>query len=452
MTENDPVPGNEIPQRSFAPPNILRRYDDLAPNAAATPPVPSSRESDRLGGAKAPLLSYASAAPYPRKQAPTDGPGSYAKAAKGDAMDRRPRIGVTLGDPAGIGPEVVAKALADEDLRAEAAPLVIGSPAALDRAFRLIGSPLRARSADGPRDDAEEPGRVNVFSPHNDEGLDALPYGETSPVAGAAAVEWAASAARLATAGDVDAIATAPISKEAARLAGHADFGHQEIYQRIAEVPRVLTMLVAAPLNVVHLTTHVPLRAAAEFATRERVLEALRLTRGFFAAHGVPNPRIGVAALNPHGGEAGLIGTEEITDIRPAVEEANAEGVARRRPHPRRLAFRASGERGLRRDSRDAPRPGARSRESSRLGLQHHAQHWAAVPADVGRSRHRVRHRRQRRRGRNGNDGGDSLRRPRRRDGAAALARPTRRRPQLMPVALARRLDSPPTRAWRQSY
>ena len=249
-------------------------------------------------------------------------------------MDRRPRIGVTLGDPAGIGPEVVAKALADEELRAEAAPLVIGSPAALDRAFRLIGSPLRARSADGPGDIADEPGRVSVLSPRDDAGLDALPYGETSPVAGAAAVEWAATAARLAIAGDVDAIATAPISKEAARLAGHADFGHQEIYQRIAEVPRVLTMLVAAPLNVVHLTTHVPLRAAAEFATRERVLEALRLTQGFFAAHGVPNPRIGVAALNPHGGEAGLIGTEEITDIRPAVEDANAEGVAAVGPVP----------------------------------------------------------------------------------------------------------------------
>lgn len=248
-------------------------------------------------------------------------------------MDRRPRIGVTLGDPAGIGPEVVAKALADENLRAEAAPLVVGSPAALDRAFRLTGSPLRARSVDGPGDDSE-PGLINVFSPHDDEGLDALPYGETSPVAGAAAVEWAATAARLAIAGAVDAIATAPISKEAARLAGHADFGHQEIYQRVAEVPRVLTMLVANRLNVVHLTTHVPLRAVAEFATRERVLEALRLTQRFFAAHGVPNPRIGVAALNPHGGEAGLIGTEEITDIRPAVEDANAEGVAAVGPVP----------------------------------------------------------------------------------------------------------------------
>lgn len=249
-------------------------------------------------------------------------------------MDKRPRIGVTLGDPAGIGPEVVAKALALAELRAEVEPLVVGSPAALDRAFRLIGSALRARAVERPGGADEREGRVNVFSPHSEEGLDELPYGETSAVAGAAAVAWASAAARLALAGDVDAIATAPISKEAARLAGHQDFGHQEIYQRIAEIPRVLTMLAAKRLNVVHLTTHHPLRAAADFVTRERVLEALRLTHRFFAAHGVPHPRIGVAALNPHGGEAGLFGTEEITEIRPAVEDANAEGVAAVGPTP----------------------------------------------------------------------------------------------------------------------
>ncbi len=248
-------------------------------------------------------------------------------------MDARPRIAITLGDPTGIGPEVVARALAQPGMEEDAALFVVGSPAVLDREFDLIGSDLRARSVDGVGD-ARAPGLVNVISPLDDDSLAALPHGETSPRAGAAAVEWAAAAARLAMEGVVDAIATAPISKEAARLAGHEDFGHQEIYQHLAGVPRVLTMLLTNGLNVVHLTTHYPLREAALHVTRERVLEALRLTHGFFTSHGIPAPRIGVAALNPHGGEAGLIGTEEIEEIRPAVEDANAEGIAAIGPVP----------------------------------------------------------------------------------------------------------------------
>ena len=248
-------------------------------------------------------------------------------------MNTRPRIAITLGDPTGIGPEVVARALSQPGFAEDAALFVVGSPGVLDRALQLVGSGLHARSVDDTAD-APAPGLVNVISPHDDDGLAALPYGKTSPRAGAAAVEWASAAARLAMEGAVDAIATAPISKEAARLAGHEDFGHQEIYQRLAGVPRVLTMLLTNGLNVVHLTTHHPLRDAALFVTRERVLEALRLTHDFFNAHGVPDPRIGVAALNPHGGEAGLIGAEEIEEIRPAVEDANAEGIDAAGPVP----------------------------------------------------------------------------------------------------------------------
>ena len=253
-------------------------------------------------------------------------------------MNARPRIAITLGDPTGIGPEVVAKALARPGIDEDASVFVVGSPDVLDRAFDLIGSELRSRTVGGP-DAPREPGRVSVISPHDDDGLAALPYGVTSPRAGAAAVEWASEAARLAMEGSVDAIATAPISKEAARLAGHENFGHQEIYQDLAGVPRVLTMLLTNGLNVVHLTTHHPLRDAALFVTRERVLEALRLTHAFFSARGVPGPRIGVAALNPHGGEAGLIGTEEIEEIRPAVEDANAEGIAATGPIPADSVF-----------------------------------------------------------------------------------------------------------------
>ncbi len=253
-------------------------------------------------------------------------------------MNNNPRIAITLGDPVGIGPEVAARALSLPELWRDVRPFVVGAPDILDKAFALIDSPLRAQEVSGP---AEEPppGCVGVISPHEDEGLAALPYGQVSPRAGAAAVAWASAAGRLALDGAVDAITTAPISKEAARLSGHDDFGHQEIYQHLASVPRVLTMLVTTNLRVVHLTTHHPLRAAHEHVTRERVLQALRLTHEFFEAHGFPHPRVGVAALNPHNGEAGLIGDEEINAIRPAVADAVDAGIDALGPVPADTIF-----------------------------------------------------------------------------------------------------------------
>ena len=253
-------------------------------------------------------------------------------------MDAIPRIAITLGDPVGIGPEVTAKALARPDLWRNVRPFVVGSPGVLDKAFALIDSPLRACEVESPADDPPS-GRVGVISPYDDAGLDDLPYGAISPRAGAAAVAWADAAARLALNGGVQAIVTAPISKEAARLAGREDFGHQEIYQRLAGVPRVLTMLVTTGLRVVHLTTHHPVSRAADHVTRERVFEALRLTHDFFAEHGFPRPRIGVAALNPHSGENGLIGGEEISAIRPAVADAVADGIDAIGPVPADTVF-----------------------------------------------------------------------------------------------------------------
>ena len=253
-------------------------------------------------------------------------------------MPPLPRIAITLGDPVGIGPEVAAKALAHPTLWNGVEPLVVGSVDVLDRAFALIDSPLRSRRVDDPAAPPPD-GCVGVYSPHDDDGLAELPVGRVSPVAGAAAVAWARAAAELALDGAVDAIATAPISKEAASLAGHEDFGHQEIYQHLAGVPRVLTMLVTTGLRVVHLTTHHSVRTAPDHVTRERVLEALRLTHDFFAERGFPEPRIGVAALNPHGGESGLIGREEIDEVRPAVDDANAAGIRAFGPVPADAVF-----------------------------------------------------------------------------------------------------------------
>ena len=252
--------------------------------------------------------------------------------------DQPPLIAITLGDPTGIGPEVVAKAVGRPELRSVARPLVVGSVPVVEKALALVGAKLVTRRVGSPADPVGD-GELAVYEAHAEPGIEELPYGIPDPAAGAAAVGWAMAAARLALDGQVSAVATAPINKEAAHLAGHAEVGHQEIYQAMTNAPEVVTMLVTTGLRVVHLTTHRSLRIACDYVTRENVLAKLRLTHAFFSAHGFESPRIAAAALNPHGGEAGIIGSEEIDAIRPAVDEARKLGMDVTGPVPADSVF-----------------------------------------------------------------------------------------------------------------
>ena len=253
-------------------------------------------------------------------------------------MNPRPTIAVTLGDPTGIGPEVVAKAAANEEARSLARLVAVGSAAVLDRALTLTGAPLRAQAvADAA--DSTDPDAVPIVEAGGAQGLASLPMGALSAEAGGASIEWVLAAARLALEGSVDAIVTAPINKEAAHLAGYEDIGHMEVFQSLTGAPQVATMLLTRGLRVVHLTTHRSLRVACDYVTRENVLAKLRLTHEFFGANGHHSPRIGVAALNPHGGEGGLLGREEIDHIAPAVEDARREGIDAVGPVPADSVF-----------------------------------------------------------------------------------------------------------------
>jgi 4-phospho-D-threonate 3-dehydrogenase / 4-phospho-D-erythronate 3-dehydrogenase len=250
-----------------------------------------------------------------------------------------PLVGITLGDPVGVGPEVVAKALASSELRDIARLVVIGSVPVLDKALALTDSSLAARAVNEPADLVAD-GEIGVYEPEDTPtGLASLPYGAVSAEAGQAAVVWVKAAAELALAGRIDAIATAPINKHAANLAGYADVGHQEIYQTMTGAPQVVTMLVTPGLRVVHLTTHRSLRIACDYVTKDNVLAKLRLTHEFFASQGFVPGRIAAAALNPHGGEAGIIGMEEIDEIAPAVEAAQAAGISVKGPIPADTVF-----------------------------------------------------------------------------------------------------------------
>ena len=252
--------------------------------------------------------------------------------------DIKPYIAITMGDPAGIGPEVTARSLMEPQVYEGCRPVVVGSAAAMDDALRLIGAAAKTRVTHELPNGEPRHGTVDVLDLENlDYG--SIAQGQVSAQAGKAAVEWVLKAGEMATAGEVQAIVTAPINKEAADLAGYKDIGHMEIFQRQSGAKEVATMLIARTLRVVHLTTHRSLRVACDYVTVENVLAKTKLTDTIFREWGFSSPRIGVAALNPHASDGGLLGDEEEKQIAPAIEAARAAGIDAVGPVPADTVF-----------------------------------------------------------------------------------------------------------------
>jgi 4-hydroxythreonine-4-phosphate dehydrogenase len=243
-----------------------------------------------------------------------------------------PLIAVTMGDPAGIGPEIVAKMFADPGFRDQNRALVVGDPAILERAARLLELPLRVNEIEGPEEATFEPDTVDVLAVGG--LLEDLPFGALDARAGDAAFRYLERATELANAGRVGAIATAPLNKEAMHLAGHKYPGHTEILAELTGTKDYAMMLVTEELNVIHVSTHVALREAIERVRPERELAVIRLAHDALRKLGVEKPRVAVAGLNPHAGESGLFGTEDAEQIAPAVEAAKEEGIDATGPWP----------------------------------------------------------------------------------------------------------------------
>ena len=230
---------------------------------------------------------------------------------------KKPRIGITLGDPAGIGPEILVKALPEIADRCH--PVVFGPRWALDDGIEVASSQLESElefSDLGLR-------RPNDFA-----------YGHVSAGNGEAAIKAVQAAAQECLNGTIDAMMTCPLNKEAIHAAGSPHIGHQEMLATIAGIPSAATMLMTPGLRVVHLSTHKSLGKAVEFVTKSNVMAKLELTHSSFSAWGLRAPRIAVAALNPHGGEGGLLGSEEIEELVPAVAEAREKGIDANGPLP----------------------------------------------------------------------------------------------------------------------
>lgn len=237
----------------------------------------------------------------------------------------RPLLAITMGDVCGVGPEVIAKALARDDVYTLCRPIVIGDVYALEDACRTVGVGLTVVSIEQPEDAAALPGTVEVLNPV---ALDAGTWekGRVSPEAGRAAAEWVIEAVRLAMADRIDGIVTAPLNKEAMNAAGYKYPGHTELLAERAGGHDVRLMLAAERMSVAHVTGHIALHEVPERLTQKRVYDTIALTRDALIKMGNPEPRIAVTGLNPHAGENGLFGQEDDLMIRPAVEQGKAQG------------------------------------------------------------------------------------------------------------------------------
>src|SRR2546429_1027304 len=229
-----------------------------------------------------------------------------------------PRIGITMGDPAGIGPEVVLKAVAEEEVRAVCQPVIIGDAQLLAHTARTLELQCGYEIV---RHDEELPRRSTepiIFHLNNIQGH--VEPGIESGAAGKAAAGYIEAAVALCASGAIDAIATAPINKRALFLGGYSFPGHTEFLAHLTGTEEVAMGFVAANLRIVLLSTHVPIAEAIRLVTRERIEKTTRLANRELERWGIERPRIAMAALNPHGAEGGLFGVEEVSEMMPAIE------------------------------------------------------------------------------------------------------------------------------------
>lgn len=248
-------------------------------------------------------------------------------------------VGITMGDPAGNGPEITVKALAHSDLYDRCRPLVVGDAKILEQAAGFVGrTDIRIHRCEQVSDALFVPGTIDVLHLELIPDVAAFPIGQVSVEGGNAAFQCVRKVIQLAMDGQVDATCTNALNKEAMNKAleaangansdGYTHFdGHTEIYATYTNTKKYTMMLAHHDLRVVHVSTHCSLREACDRVKKARVLEVIQIAHKACVDMGIENPRVAVAGLNPHCGENGLFGTEEIDEIIPAIQEAKAQGI-----------------------------------------------------------------------------------------------------------------------------
>ena len=248
-------------------------------------------------------------------------------------MSEKPIVGITMGDPASIGPEIAIKALLNKEIYDICKPLLVGDASV----FKYIINKLQLKATINPIKQVKDAkfnfGEIDVYDLNNIDP-DKLVFGEISAVAGEAAFQSVKTVIDLAMAGEIDATVTGPINKKSINEAGHHFAGHTEIYAEFTGTRKYAMLLVEDNLKVIHVSTHVSLRQACDLVKKDRILEVIDLLHNGLISLGETNLKIGIAGLNPHAGDNGLFGTEDDEEILPAVEEARRRGYNVEGPVP----------------------------------------------------------------------------------------------------------------------
>ncbi|MFH5832147.1 4-hydroxythreonine-4-phosphate dehydrogenase PdxA [Halalkalibaculum sp. DA384] len=248
-------------------------------------------------------------------------------------MDK-PIIGISMGDPFGIGPEICVKAVTDPAVLKRCRPVIVGDLSVIQKAAELTGIDREVQHWQ-QNETGREYGRrkIQVCDTQN-ETIDTLSYGTVSAGAGDAAFRAIEKNIELAMEGTIDATVTAPIHKESLNRAGHNFAGHTEIYARYTNTDQVAMLLADGNFRVIHVSTHVSLAEACRLVKKDRVLHVIRLLHEACVQFGIDKPKLAVCGLNPHAGDGGLFGREEEQEIIPAVEEAAKNGIRVEGPYP----------------------------------------------------------------------------------------------------------------------
>jgi 4-hydroxythreonine-4-phosphate dehydrogenase len=254
------------------------------------------------------------------------------------SKENRPILGISVGDPGGIGPEITAKALADEEIYRLARPLVVADSRFMAEVLQFTGLKLDLNPVQHIDDARFLHGTLDVLDLNN-MPPEKLRYKEVTPEQGRASFEYVAKVIELAVSKQIDGTVTGPINKAAIHAGGHHYAGHTEIYASLTHTRDYSMMLTHRDFRVTHVSTHVSLRQACDLVKKERIIRVIELTYGALKNFGLPEPRIGVAGLNPHCGEEGMFGHEDDEEIKPAVEYSRQKGYNVEGPIPADTVF-----------------------------------------------------------------------------------------------------------------
>lgn len=253
----------------------------------------------------------------------------------------KPRIGITMGDPSGVGPEIVVKALNNKEVYELCNPVVIGDKRVIKNAMDICNLNLIINEIEEPRQGIYSHGTIDIIDMKNVD-ISKLQIGKVQAMSGKAAFEYIEKSAALAMDRKLDAIATTPINKESLKAAEVPYIGHTEILEGLTNTKNPLTMFQVRNLRVFFLTRHVSLRKACELVTKDSVFEFIKRCVDALDVLGVTNPKLALAGLNPHSGEHGLFGNEEVEEIEPAILKAREQGISVYGPVPADSVFHAA--------------------------------------------------------------------------------------------------------------